>query len=201
MSRMMQGAVDFGTAAGLRGRLGVAEMAGKTGTTNDNSDAWFMGFTPQLLAGVWIGCDDRFIRLEGGLGYGGQAARPIYEYFFQKAFADKTLGLDKAARFVAPENMPNTYDYLGSIDQNPANADADEHGSATADDYLSQPDTQNIPTESKQAMEENEVLKEAMKTSTKPAEKKDTKEEVKPEEKKKKDGFFKRVFGKKKDNK
>ncbi len=45
--------------------------------------------------GVWIGCDDRFIRLEGGLGYGGQAARPIYEYFFKKALADKTLGLDR----------------------------------------------------------------------------------------------------------
>ena len=38
-------------------------------------------------AGVWIGCDDRFIRLEGGLGYGGQAARPIWEYFYQKVFA------------------------------------------------------------------------------------------------------------------
>src|SRR5689334_14222666 len=97
MARMMQGPVDFGTAAGLRGRLGVAEMGGKTGTTNDNSDAWFFGYTPQLLAGVWIGCDDRFIRLEGGLGYGGADARPIWEAFFAKAFSDKTLGLDKQA--------------------------------------------------------------------------------------------------------
>ena len=64
MARMMQGPVDFGTAAGLRNRLGLAEMGGKTGTTNDNSDAWFMGYTPQLMAGAWIGCDDRFIHLE-----------------------------------------------------------------------------------------------------------------------------------------
>ena len=70
MTRMLQGPVDIGTAAGLRARLGVTEMGGKTGTTNDNSDAWFIGFTPQLSAGVWIGCDDRFVRLEGGLGYG-----------------------------------------------------------------------------------------------------------------------------------
>ncbi len=84
MVRMMQGPVDFGTAAGLRDRLGVSEMGGKTGTTNDNSDAWYMGYTPQLMAGAWIGCDDRFIHLEGGLGYGAQAARPIWEYFFSK---------------------------------------------------------------------------------------------------------------------
>jgi len=44
-----------GTAAGLRARLGAAEMGGKTGTTNSNTDAWFMGYTPQLLAGTWIG--------------------------------------------------------------------------------------------------------------------------------------------------
>ncbi|MDP4247756.1 MAG: transglycosylase domain-containing protein, partial [Bacteroidota bacterium] len=92
MVRMMQGPVDFGTAAGLRDRLGISEMGGKTGTTNDNSDAWFMGYTPQLMAGAWIGCDDRFIHLEGGLGYGAQAARPIWEYFFAKVMADKTLG-------------------------------------------------------------------------------------------------------------
>ncbi|MFM7840200.1 MAG: transglycosylase domain-containing protein, partial [Chitinophagaceae bacterium] len=92
MTRVLQGVVDFGTAAGLRDRLGVAEMGGKTGTTNENSDAWFMGFTPQLLGGVWIGCDDRYIHLESGLGYGGQAARPIWEYFFQKVLADYTLG-------------------------------------------------------------------------------------------------------------
>ncbi len=62
MARMMQGAVDAGTAAGLRSRLGAAEMGGKTGTTNDNADAWYIGYTPQLLGGVWIGSDDRFIR-------------------------------------------------------------------------------------------------------------------------------------------
>src|ERR1700733_5355727 len=120
MARMMQGPVDFGTAAGLRNRLGVAEMAGKTGTTNDNSDAWFMGYTPQLMAGAWIGCDDRFIHLEGGLGYGAQAARPIWEYFFSKVLADKTLGIDRQAKFIQPENIrKDMYDYQNLIEKTP----------------------------------------------------------------------------------
>ena len=76
MAKMMEGPVTIGTAKGLEQAIGVKEMGGKTGTTNDNADAWFIGFTPQLLAGVWIGCDDRFIRIESAQGYGGTAARP-----------------------------------------------------------------------------------------------------------------------------
>ncbi len=204
MSRMMQGATDYGTAAGLRSRLGIAEMGGKTGTTNDNSDAWFFGFTPQLMAGAWIGCDDRFIRLDGGLGEGGRAARPIWEYFFQKAFADKTLALDKQAKFVQPENIRNEqlYDYGGVADRTPdPGAEGDNQGNGTADEYLGTPDTQNIPTDSKQAIEEQKVLEEAVKPKNQVPDKKDPKEEVKQEEKKKKDGLFRRIFGGKKKDK
>lgn len=204
MTRMMQGATDYGTAAGLRARLGLAEMGGKTGTTNDNSDAWFYGFTPQLMAGAWIGCDDRFIRLDGGLGEGGRAARPIWEYFFQKAFADKTLGLDKQARFVQPENLRSEqlYDYGGIADRTPdPGAEGANVGNGTADEYLSTPDTQNIPTDSKQAIEEQKVLEEATKPKNQVPEKKDPKTEVKPDDKKKKDGIFRRIFGGKKKDK
>ena len=201
MTRMMQGVVDIGTAAGLRSRLGVAEMGGKTGTTNDNSDAWFMGFTPQLLAGVWIGCDDRFIKLESGLGEGGQAARPIWEYFFQKAFADKTLGLDKTAKFVQPENMKTEsfYDYYNIIERTPPpGAEGENVGNGGADDFLGIPDTQNIPTESKQAMEEQKVLQEALNSKNQvPTGKKDSTKTT-PKEDKKKPGLFKRIFGGKK---
>lgn len=203
MARMMQGPVDYGTAAGLRDRIGVAELGGKTGTTNDNSDAWFFGYTPQLMAGAWIGCDDRFIRLDGGLGEGGRAARPIWEYFFQKVLADKTLGLDKAARFVQPENMRNDglYDngYMGGGVPDPG-AEGQNVGNGDMDGYLSKPDTQNIPIESKQAMEEQKVLEEAVKPKNQvPAKKEEPKEEVQPEAKKK--GILRRIFGgKKKDN-
>ena len=93
MCRMMQGPVDIGTAPGLRNRLGISEMGGKTGTTNDNSDAWFIGYTPQLLAGVWIGCDDRFIRLESKSRSGRTGGTTHLGIFFCKTLADKTLGL------------------------------------------------------------------------------------------------------------
>ena len=199
MSRMMEGPVDVGTAAGLRARLGVAEMGGKTGTTNDNSDAWFFGFTPQLMAGVWIGCDDRFVRLENNLGYGGQAARPIYEYFFQKALKDKTLGLDRQAKFVQPENLKNEefYDYPSIIEQTmPAGAEGENVGNGAADAYLSREDTGNVPVESKVSMEEQKVINEANgKQNNKKDNNKDDIDSTKDDRKKK--GFFRRIFGKK----
>jgi penicillin-binding protein 1A len=105
MTRLLKGPVENGTAAGLRASIGVKEMGGKTGTTNDNTDAWFIGFTPKLLAGTWAGCDDRFIRLETKMGMGGTAAKPIWEHFFKKVYADKTLGLNKADTFHRPATI------------------------------------------------------------------------------------------------
>jgi penicillin-binding protein 1A len=197
MSRMMQGPVDVGTAAGLRARLGVAEMGGKTGTTNDYSDSWFIGFTPQLQAGVWIGCDDPFVRLEGKLGEGGQAARPIYEYFFKKALADKTLGLDRQSKFPEPENMNIEYDYR-LINTQPIQNESNESGNGNADEYLSTPDAGNVPAESKQSIEEQKILEEARnKKNQVSPDTKDKNPVNEEEEKKKKPGFFKRLFKKK----
>jgi penicillin-binding protein 1A len=139
MARMMQGPVDFGTAAGLRQRLGVAEMGGKTGTTNDNSDAWFMGYTPQLVGGVWVGNDDRFIHLNSGGSLGAQAARPIWEYFFSKALADPTLGLDKKARFAVPDSVRpgEMYDYQNLIEKvPPPGAEGTDQGNGNANQYI-----------------------------------------------------------------
>jgi penicillin-binding protein 1A len=202
MCKMLQGPVDFGTARGLRNRLGAAEMGGKTGTTNDNSDAWFMGFTPQLVAGSWVGCDDPFIRLGGALGYGGAAARPVWEYFFQKVYADKTLGIEKDARFVQPENMRNDamFDYYNIIDQAPPpGAEGENQGNGGADQYLSQPDTSShVPVESKLNTEEQKVLNEAARSA--PPKKKEEKQPVindkktPAEEEKKKEGLLKRLF-------
>ena len=113
------------------------EIAGKTGTTNDNSDAWFMGYTPQMLGGVWVGCDDRFIRFNGKVGEGGSAALPIWGYFFQKVLADKTLGLDPNAKFSKPEVMSNDiiFDYLNTINaQNTAPAEGENVGNGSSED-------------------------------------------------------------------
>jgi penicillin-binding protein 1A len=67
---MMQGVVQQGTGRRLASYGVTGEVAGKTGTTNDNSDAWFIGYTPQLLAGAWVGADDRFIRFNSTMGEG-----------------------------------------------------------------------------------------------------------------------------------
>ncbi len=86
MALMMQGVIQFGTGRRMGGYGVSGEIAGKTGTTNDNSDAWFMGYTPQLLAGAWVGCDDRFIRFNStDVGQGSSAALPIWAYFYNKA--------------------------------------------------------------------------------------------------------------------
>ncbi len=193
MCRMMQGTVDIGTAAGMRDRLGIAEMGGKTGTTQSNTDAWFMGYTPQLLAGVWIGCDDNFIRLDGGLGEGGRAARPIWEYFYAKTAADKDAGLNRKARFVQPENMKSDmmYDYMNIIDKTPpAGAEGDNQGNGNANQYL---DTSSprVPVDSKLSPDEQKVLNEA----NGGAKKNDPAKPNTPPDEKKKKGFFKRLFG------
>lgn len=138
MTRMMQGTCDFGTAHGLRERLGLAEMGGKTGTTNDNSDCWFMGYTPQLLAGGWVGCDERFIHLDGGSADGGHIARPIWEYFFSKALADKSLGLDRGARFTKPDSLNSNlqYDYNQVEKAPPPGAEGTDQGNGGASQYI-----------------------------------------------------------------
>ncbi|ULQ53484.1 penicillin-binding protein 1A [Flavihumibacter fluvii] len=199
-TKMLGGPVEVGTAAGLRARLGAVEMAGKTGTTNDNADAWFIGFSPQLLAGTWIGCDDRFIRLESGLGYGGKAAMPIWEYFFQKVYADKTLGIDKESRFAQPEQMKNEvmYDYMNIIDQTPPpGAEGADQGNGGADQYLSEPDTSNVPVDSRLNPEEENILKEAQ--GRKDDKKSQDKTPATETPKKEKKGFLRKIFGKKKE--
>ncbi|HEY4153795.1 MAG TPA: transglycosylase domain-containing protein [Puia sp.] len=195
MCRMMQGTVDFGTALGLRDRLGISEMGGKTGTTNDNSDAWFMGYTPQILAGAWIGCDDRFIRLENGLGQGAEAARPIWEYFMAKTLADKDLGLSRKAKFVQPENMKSDmmYDYMNIIDKTPPpGAEGENQGNGNANQYLDT-SSPSIPIDSKLSSDEQNVLKEA----NAPARKPDASKTENPPPEKKKKGFFRRLFDRK----
>ncbi len=77
---MMRSVVDFGTGAGIR-RYFHRPAAGKTGTTQDFSDAWFVGFTPQIAAGAWVGFDDRRVRFTGWYGQGAKAAGPIWGKF------------------------------------------------------------------------------------------------------------------------
>jgi penicillin-binding protein 1A len=68
------------------------QVAGKTGTTSNNSDAWYVGFTKDLVGGVWVGGDDRSIHFRGGMGEGSKSALPIFGIFMNKVYADKSLG-------------------------------------------------------------------------------------------------------------
>jgi penicillin-binding protein 1A len=71
-------------------------IAGKTGTTQNNSDGWFMGLTPDLVAGAWVGAEDRDVHFDNtSEGQGASMALPIWAYFFKKVYADKSLKVSK----------------------------------------------------------------------------------------------------------
>jgi penicillin-binding protein 1A len=115
MIKMMQGTVNFGTAKRLKGAYGLkGELCGKTGTTNDEADAWYIGYSPQLLAGAWVGCEDRFMGL--GLGEGSRAAMPIWGSFFKMIQKDKSLGYADVEEFEEPLSMKGV-DMCDSYDQ------------------------------------------------------------------------------------
>ena len=107
MVDMLMNVINHGTGASLRSRYGIsAEMGGKTGTTNSNSDAWFMGFTPDLVTGVWVGGEERTIRFNTmTFGQGARAALPIYGLYMKKVYADPKLPYKQDARFDFPENF------------------------------------------------------------------------------------------------
>ena len=119
MANLMQGVVNSGTGVRLRAKYGLkGEIAGKTGTTNDQSDGWFIGYTPSLTAGVWVGAEDRQVHFESlSLGGGSNMALPIWGLFMQKVMKDGTLGVYETDRFIAPPGI--------ALDLNCDGSDAD----------------------------------------------------------------------------
>ena len=93
MLQLMKGVVEIGTGIRLRYRYKLMNpIAGKTGTTQHNSDGWFMGITPDLVSGCWVGAEDRSVHFDhGDQGQGAQMALPIWAKYMQKIYADKTL--------------------------------------------------------------------------------------------------------------
>ncbi|MBO5562323.1 MAG: transglycosylase domain-containing protein [Bacteroidales bacterium] len=108
MVSMMRGVVDGGTGSRLRFRYGLTgQMAGKTGTTNDNSDGWFIGYTPTITAGVWVGAEDRYVHFSStALGQGANMALPIWGLWMKKVLADGTLGVSASDVFPEGVNGP-----------------------------------------------------------------------------------------------
>ena len=103
---MLRAVINEGTGGRVR-RYGItADMGGKTGSTNDNSDAWFMGFTPSLVSGCWVGGDERDIHFgRMTYGQGAAAALPIWAMYMKKVYDDPTLGYDQQERFKLPEGF------------------------------------------------------------------------------------------------
>ena len=138
IAKMMEGVMRGGTGRGVWSYVPEMAIAGKTGTTNENSDGWFIGYTPQLIAGGWVGADDRFIHFDKSnvWGQGGKAVLPIWGYFFGKAAKDEMCGIDTKLSFTKPEIIDNEImlDYLNNFSPL-LGGESENLGTGTEDDY------------------------------------------------------------------
>jgi penicillin-binding protein 1A len=107
MIYMMRAVVDGGTGSRIRNRYGLRmPMAGKTGTTQNNSDGWFMGYTPSLVSGVWVGGEDRSIHFDNiAEGQGASMALPIWAIYMKKVYNDGSLGYSQSENFDVPDTF------------------------------------------------------------------------------------------------
>lgn len=107
MIDMLRAVVNEGTGVRVRYKYGFrVDMGGKTGTSNRNSDGWFMGFTPSLVSGCWVGGEERDIHFDTMYyGQGASMALPIWAIYMNKVYNDKTLGYNKEEKFELPEDF------------------------------------------------------------------------------------------------
>ena len=113
---MLRAVINEGTGGRVRRVYGItADMGGKTGTTNNNSDGWFMGFTPTLVSGAWVGGEERDIHFDNMTdGQGAAMALPIWGLYMKKVFADKSLGYSQEDVFDIPEGFDPCKDILAT---------------------------------------------------------------------------------------
>lgn len=151
MVQLMQGVVQFGTAHSLNNYNIPVQKAGKTGTTNDNADGWFIGYTPELLAGTWVGCEDPFIRIYAGTSGGNEMALPKWGIFMSKVYADSKLGYGKIKEFPVPANLNNETLSAEAWDRvvNQGDSVGADAGNGPAEDFFNlPPSTEKIGIES-----------------------------------------------------
>jgi penicillin-binding protein 1A len=127
MTNLLQGVVESGTGARLRGKYALTNpIAGKTGTTDNNSDGWFMGMVPNLTTGVWVGCEDRSVHFRSTLlGQGANMSLPIWALYMKKVLADKSLNISPTDRFPMPSKKLSVEIDCGKYnqEQHPINFD------------------------------------------------------------------------------
>ena len=117
MINMMEAVIDQGTGRRLRGRYGfTGQIAGKTGTTQNNSDGWFIGMVPRLVSGCWVGGENRNIHFNStALGQGASMALPIWAIFMKKVYNDRSLGYSQNETF----QIPTDSNYCGAYSTSP----------------------------------------------------------------------------------
>lgn len=149
MVKLMQGVVQFGTARSLNSYGINVPMAGKTGTTNSNTDGWFIGYTPELLAGTWVGCDDPFIRIYAGTSGGNELALPKWGHFMKKVYDNKKLPYGKLTAFEEPVEMHDDpifadQNFAQIANQSDGTNIPDDLGNGGADDFIDPPATDDV---------------------------------------------------------
>lgn len=138
MVKMMQGVIKSGTAKRLNSYKIPVEKAGKTGTTNNYTDGWFIGYTPTLIAGTWVGCEDPFIPIYSSNG-GGEVAAPEWGNFMQKVYADKRFNYSEQKEFIAPAEIKNDPIFADARMEAAAvrgDGGIDDSGNGDASDYI-----------------------------------------------------------------
>ncbi len=112
MTEMLKGVVDRGTANALRSVWKFdSELAGKTGTTQNNTDAWFIGMNPKIIAGVWVGGDSPVVRFRNSIyGQGAYSALPVYAYFLKDVYHDPKYNYLKSLSFNIPDSIQSSLD-------------------------------------------------------------------------------------------
>lgn len=151
MVTLMEGVIKYGTAKNLNRYSLPVERAGKTGTTNDNADGWFIGYTPELIAGTWVGCDDPFLQIYQNTAGGSEMSAPRWGIFMSKVYADKKLDYGKLKTFEKPIELTNNPIYADiNMDKYFMEGDSttQDEGNGDAEDFFKTPDTpDNSPTE------------------------------------------------------
>jgi penicillin-binding protein 1A len=172
---MMQGVISKGTGRSMYSfDVKAQSIAGKTGTTNDNSDLWFMGYTPQLLAGAWVGCDDRYIRFSDNyFGQGAHASLPIWAYFMNKVTNDPACNLDPNASFEKPSNLIGDFN-VNFVNQDSTSLINDIPDNQNVDDIKAESDYQIPEAEKSTTNAHNKSLQNNTKSNPIP------KTEIKP---------------------
>ena len=139
MVKIMEGVVKIGTARRINSYNIPVQKAGKTGTTDANTDGWFIGYTPELLAGSWVGCGDPFIPIYTSNAGGSEMAAPNWGLFMSKVYADNKIPLARQKEFDEPAELKNDPIYADinfAELMNKGDSFVEDNGNGNADDFM-----------------------------------------------------------------